>query len=110
MTPRRQPPVPRWQDPALDEAALAAAHGIREAIGALRARGATRWVHWLEPLEPVLEDGDRADVLVAARRARAAFGAKDSVLDDWPDDAALRLRDVVDALLRALDARAMRGE
>ena len=110
MTSRRPPPVPRWQDPALDEAALAAAHRAREAIAALRARGATRWVHWFELIQPVLEDGDRADVQVAARRARAAFGAKDSVLDALPDDEALRLRDALDRLLRALDARAARGE
>ena len=99
----------RWQDPALDEQALAVAAGLRGALGALREAEHDRWVAWFEALLPVFEDGDVAALRTAARRARAAFGAKDSVVDAWADaDAALRLRDAIDRLQRSLDARAAR--
>ena len=107
MTPRGR--TPRWEDPSLDEAALAAARLTERALGALRERGATRWVAFFEPLVPMFQDGDRDDLLRATRRARAAFGARDSVLDEWPTDDALRLRDRVDSLQALLDRRRASG-
>lgn len=102
---RSHPRPARWEDPALDEAALATARLTSQAVRALRALAAERWAAFFEPLVPVFEDGDRDDLHRAARRARAAFGARDSVLDAWPSDDALRLRDSVDALLTLLDRR-----
>ncbi len=105
----RERTVARWQDPGLDEQALAVAAGVRGALGVLREHGQERWVEWFEALLPVFEDGDVAALRIAARRARAAYGAKDSVVDAWPDqEAALRLRDAVDRLQRTLDQRAAR--
>ncbi len=105
MSPRPKAGPPRWQDPVLDEAALELARLVRGAVVALGALGHERWVAFLEPLVPVFEDGDRADLLLAARRARAAFGARDSILDAWPSDEARRLRDAVDHLQHLIDRR-----
>ncbi len=82
---------------------------MRDAVGVLRLLGHARWAALFEPLVPVFEDGDRADLLVAARRARAAFGARDSVLDAWDSDDALRLRDALDRLQLLLDRRQATG-
>ena len=100
----REPSPPRWQDPALDEAALAVARAIRGAVKELE-RTAPRWATWFEALLPALEDGDRPALEAAARRARAAFGARDSVLDAWPSADALQLRDLIDRLQRVLARR-----
>ena len=100
---------PRWQDPQLDEAALDVARRVRVAVASLRRGGHERWASFLEPLLPALEDGDRADLLVAARRARAAFGARDSVLDAAPDPEMLGLRDAVDRLQLLLERRRASG-
>jgi len=100
---------PRWQDPQLDEAALEVARRVRLAVAGLRDHGHERWVAFLEPLAPAFEDGDRADLLAAARRARAAFGARDSVLDVAPGPDMLQLRDAVDRLQLLLERRRAAG-
>ena len=99
---------PRWEDAALDDAALAVARRTRTVLVALEAAGDTRWRAWFEVLVPVFEDGDRSALEAAGRKARAAFGAKDSVRDvvDSPD--LLVLRDAIDVLLRVLAERAAR--
>jgi hypothetical protein len=109
VSPYHEAGPPRWQDPPLDEAALAVARLARGGVAVLRARGQERWAAYLEPHVPVLEDGDRTDLLVAARRVRAAFGARDSLLDAWPSEDALRLRDAADRLLLLLERRHARG-
>lgn len=100
----RQPSAPRWQDPALDEAALAVARGVRSAVRALEG-SSPRWATWFEAVLPALEDGDRRALEAAAKRARAAFGAKDSVLDVWTAPEARHLRDLIDRLQRVLAQR-----
>jgi hypothetical protein len=104
--------APRWEDPALDEAALAVAGRIRAVLPALGAARDSRWRTWFEALLPALEDGDRPAIDAAARRARAAFGSGDSVREVWPGDDSLRCRDALDRLLRMLAERAAlnRGE
>ncbi len=82
---------------------------VRDATASLRLLGQARWAALFEPLVVAFEDGDRADLLAAARRARAAFGARDSVLDAWDSDDALRLRDALDRLQLLLDRRQARG-
>lgn len=101
----RPRPAPRWEDPGLDEAALGVARLMRGAVGTLRSGGQERWASYLEPLVPVFEDGDTLDLLRAARRARAAYGARDSVLEAWPSPDAIRLRDGLDVLLVVLERR-----
>ena len=101
----RAHPAPRWEDPALDEAALRVALLMRGAVVTLRVGGHERWAAYLEPLVASFEDGDRADLLRAARKARAAYGARDSVLEAWPSPDAIRLRDGLDALLALLERR-----
>jgi hypothetical protein len=96
---------PRWQDPGLDEAALEVARRVRGALAALGGLGQERWVGYLEPLLPAFEDGDQADLLAACRRARAAFGPRDSLSEAWPSDDAALLRDSIDRLQRLLDRR-----
>jgi hypothetical protein len=102
---RRDAGPPRWQDPQLDEAALDVARRTRLVVEALRGAGHDRWVAFLEPLVPAFEDGDRVDLQAAARRARAAFGARDSLLDALPDTDTVRLRDAVDRLLLLVERR-----
>ncbi len=106
---RRDAGPPRWQDPELDEAALAVARLAREVAGSLRSTGRDRWPLYLDPLVPPLEDGDRVDVQAAARRVRAAFGARDSLLDAEAGPRALDLRDAVDRLLLLLERRRASG-
>ncbi len=105
----RQIPTPRWQDPPLDEAALAVARDIRHALVELRTV-APRWATWFDALLPALEDGDRAALEAAAKRARAAYGARDSVLDVWSTPEALQLRDQIDRLQRLLARRSAERE
>ncbi|MGC8633385.1 MAG: hypothetical protein ACP5VP_01745 [Candidatus Limnocylindrales bacterium] len=105
MSPRRVAGPPRWQDPLLDEAALDVARRLRGALAVLRDLGQERWVRYLEPLLPVFEDGDQADLLAVCRRARAAFGPRDSLPEAWPSADAPLLRDSIDRLQRLLDRR-----
>ncbi len=105
---RRAAGAPRWQDPELDEAALVVARRTRDVLDALRPLDQQRWLTFLEPLVPAFEDGDRVDLQAAARRARAAFGARDSLLDAGVEQA-LPLRDAVDRLLLLLDRRRAAG-
>lgn len=104
----RRPSTPRWQDPLLDEVALAVARAMRSAVRDLQDP-APRWATWFEALLPALEDGDRPALEAAARRAHAAFGAKDSVLDVWTAPEARRLRDLIDELQHALAKRGAQG-
>ena len=49
-----------------------------------------------------LRDGPPADLRAAARRGRAAFGAKDSIADVLPWGEAMAFRDALDRLLKLL--------
>jgi hypothetical protein len=99
--PRPRGPA-RWQMPDVDAAALTLARQVRRAIASLTPVGRARWAPVLEPLAEPLEDGDLADVRMAASRVRAAFGVGESVAEDLPDDEALALRDAADGTLGAL--------
>ena len=92
----------------LDEAALDVARAMRAAVREL-GESSPRWATWFEALVPALEDGDRPALEAAAKRARAAFGAKDSVLDVWTAPEARELRDLIDRLQRVLAQRGASG-
>ncbi len=106
------PPIPsrpaRHEVPAIDEAALVAARHADALLAAARGAsaaslaGAQRWAAFLEPLPERLRDALPAELRSVARRARAAYGPKDSVLDVLPADLAIAFRDAIDDLARVL--------
>ena len=101
--PRRGPA--RHERPAIDEAALVAARAADRLLDDARARGATRWVTYLEPLPDHLRDGDLADLRRIALRARAAYGPKDSIRDMLSREVTEPFLDAIDRLLRVIAKR-----
>ncbi len=116
---RAQPPGSgRHEYPAIDDAALAAARHADRLVDAARtaasvgAPGAARWAAFLEPLPDRLRDAPPGELRSVARRARAAFGPKDSIAEVLPADLAIAFRDAIDDLTRVLvrhDATEPRG-
>ena len=103
------PPRPgRHELPAIDEAGLAAARHADRLVDAARAAvaagspGAARWAAFLEPLPERLRDAPPAELRSVARRARAAYGPKDSIAEALPADLAIAFRDAIDDLVRLL--------
>lgn len=105
-------PIGPWRHevPAIDEAALVAARHADRLLAAAEERGITRWTSYLQPLPDRLRDGDLRDVRLAAMRARAAYGPKDSVRDALPAELTEPFLESVDRLLKALARRELRGE
>lgn len=101
--PRRGPA--RHERPAIDEAALVAARAADRLLDDARARGATRWVTYLEALPDHLRDGDLADLRRIALRARAAYGPKDSIRDMLSREVTEPFLDAIDRLLRVIAKR-----
>ena len=104
-----QPPRPgRHELPAIDEAALAAARHADRLVDAARAAesagspGAARWAAFLEPFPDRLRDAPAGELRSVARRARAAYGPKDSVAEVLPADLVIAFRDAIDDLTRVL--------
>ena len=99
----------RHELPAIDEAALAAARHADRLVDAARAAtavgapGAPRWAAFLEPLPDRLRDAPPGELRSVARRARAAYGPKDSIADVLPADLAIAFRDAIDDLVRVLN-------
>jgi len=104
---RRGVPVAgaRHEDPAIDEAALAAARDADRLLGEARARGAERWVAYLEPLPDRLRDDDLTDLRGTALRARAAYGARDSIRDVLPPTVTEPFLRAIDRLLKLIARR-----
>ena len=95
----------RHERPAIDEAALVAARAADRLLDDARARDATRWIAYLEPLPDHLRDGDLADLRRLAMRARAAYGPKDSIRDTLPADVTEPFLIAIDRLLKVLAKR-----
>lgn len=100
----------RHEDPAVDEAALAAARQADLLLAAVRSVGSERWTTFLAPLPDRLRDEPMDALRAIALRARAAFGPKDSIRDVLSDDLTLPFRDAVDRLIKALGRRAHRAD
>ena len=100
----------RHEMPQIDEAALVAARHADRLLAAAEERGITRWEAYLRPLPDRFRDGDLRDVRLAAMRARAAYGPKDSVRDALPAELTEPFLESVDRLLKALARRELRGE
>lgn len=92
----------RHELPEIDEAGLAAALAADRLLAAARAAGNARWEAFLAPLPERLRDAPPNDLRAAARRGRAAFGAKDSIADVLPHGDAMAFRDALDRLLKLL--------
>ena len=105
-------PIGPWRHevPAIDEAALVAARHADRLLAEAKERGITRWVAYLQPLPDRLRDGDLRDVRLAAMRARAAYGPKDSVRDALPAELTEPFLESIDRLLKALARRELRGD
>jgi hypothetical protein len=105
-------PVGPWRHevPAIDEAALVAARHADRLLAEAQERGITRWAAYLEHLPDRLRDGDLRDVRLAAMRARAAYGPKDSIRDALPAELTEPFLESVDRLLKTLARRELRGD
>jgi hypothetical protein len=92
----------RHELPDIDQAGLAAARCADRLLASARTLGNARWEAFLAPLPDRLRDAPPADLRAAARRGRAAFGAKDSIADVLPWEDAMAFRDAIDRLLKLL--------
>ena len=92
----------RHERPEIDQLALAAARDVDRLLEASRVRNTVRWQEFLAPLPDLLRDGTLADLRRVARRARAAYGPKDSIREALPAEATEPLLDALDRLLAAL--------
>jgi len=102
VTPR---PPSRHELPEIDEAGLAAARCADRLIASARDLGSARWEVFLSPLPERLRDAPPGELRAAARRGRAAFGAKDSIADVLPWEETMAFRDAIDRLLKLLARR-----
>lgn len=96
----RQPA--RHEIPDIDVAALAAARAADRALAAAKAVGSDRWTRYLAPMPDRLRDDPLSELRGVARRARSAFGPKDSIRDVLPPDATEPLLEAVDRLIKAI--------
>ena len=97
---RRDPPRHELAD--IDAAALATARAVDVALREARAVGVDRWVRYLEPLPDRLRDDGLRELRATARRARAAYGPKDSIRDALSEDATEPMLLAIDRLLKAI--------
>jgi hypothetical protein len=102
-TARRGPA--RHERPAIDDAALAAARHADRILAAARDRGATRWERFFATIPDRLRDDELAALRSTALRARAAYGAKDSIRDAVSAELTEPFLDALDRLIRELNRR-----
>jgi hypothetical protein len=93
----------RHEDPAIDEAGLAAARHADRLLAAARDVGSARWVAFLEPIPEHLRDDEPATLRATAVRSRAAYGPKDSIRDALPERLTEPFLDAIDRLIREID-------
>jgi hypothetical protein len=94
---------PRHESPAIDELGLRAARDADRLVAAARDRGSARWVAFLEPLPDRLRDEELPALRATAVRARAAYGAKDSIRDSLPADLTEPFLESLDRLIREIN-------
>ena len=99
----------RHERPAIDDAALVAARHADRLVAAARERGLERWSTFLGPLPDRLRDEELPRLRSAALRARAAYGANDSVREVLPSDLTEPFLESIDRLLRELARREAAG-
>jgi hypothetical protein len=99
----------RHERPAIDDAALVAARHADRLVAAARERGLERWSTFLGPLPDRLRDEELPRLRSVALRARAAYGANDSVREVLPSDLTEPFLESIDRLLRELARREAAG-
>jgi len=92
----------RHERPAIDEAGLTAARDAELLLRAARQRGSSRWEHFLADVPDQLRDARIPELRGIARRARAAYGPKDSIRESLPAEVTEPFLDHLDRLLKAL--------
>ena len=92
----------RHERPQIDDAALDAARHADRLLAAARERGITRWEAFLEPIPERLRDDSLRELPGTARRARAAYGPKDSIRDALPPEVTEPFLDSLDRLLKTI--------
>jgi hypothetical protein len=99
----------RHELPGIDAAALAAARHADRLVAVAREQGLRRWEAFLEPMPDRLRDDDLRGLRGVAARARAAYGPKDSIRDALPAELTEPFLESIDALIKALNRRDLRG-
>lgn len=92
----------RHELPDIDAAALQAARAADRALAVAREIGTARWADYLAPLPDRLRDDSLRELRGTVRRARAAYGPKDSIRDGLPEEATEPLLAAIDRLLKAI--------
>jgi hypothetical protein len=92
----------RHEAPDIDATALEAARAADRALAVARSIGAERWARYLAPLPDRLRDDPIVTLQAVARRARSAYGPKDSIRDALPEEVTEPMLLAVDRLLKAL--------
>jgi hypothetical protein len=98
----RQADPARHEVPDIDETALVVARALDVALDAARSMGNDRWASYLAPLPDRFRDDSVRELRTSARRARAAYGPKDSIRDALPETATEPLLLAIDRLLKAI--------
>jgi hypothetical protein len=96
----------RHELPAIDDAALATARHADRILAATRERQLARWETFFSTIPDRLRDDDVRSLRGTARRARAAYGPKDSIRDALPEELTKPFLDALDRLLRELERHA----
>jgi hypothetical protein len=81
---------------------MAAARQADHALAAAQAGGHARWEAFLERIPDRLRDAQLGELRSIAIRARAAFGANDSIRDVLPADVTEPFRLALDRLLKLI--------
>jgi hypothetical protein len=92
----------RHELPDIDVAALHAARAADVLLAEAGRRSADRWIAYLGRLPDQLRDDPVPSLRAAARRARAAYGPKDSIRDALPPEVTEPFLDAIDRLLKAI--------
>lgn len=88
--------------PEIDAAALEAARAADRALAAAKAIESERWTRYLALMPDRLRDESIGELRGIARRARSAFGPKDSIRDVLPPEATEPLLESIDRLIKAI--------
>ena len=86
----------------IDDLALAAARQADLLLASARSRGNDRWAHYLEHIPDLLRDGTLNELRAVSRRARAAYGPKDSIREALPADLTEPFLEALDRMIKAL--------
>jgi hypothetical protein len=98
----REPEPARHERPAIDEAALIAARAADKVLDSALDRGSQRWVNLFATVPDQLRDAGLKELRTVSMRARAAYGAKDSIREYLPADVTEPFLVELDRLMKLL--------